>query len=117
MWAGPSRKGIIITGHWDLTNGVTDLNSFDAVVRKEMIADAGAKNVQPSRPVKICGGKQDGTLTTLTMKMASQPLVDATEEVVVAFSDRGYLAQYVRHHGVPEDPAAMRSLLSLCAPQ
>jgi hypothetical protein len=59
--------------------------------------------------VKICGGKQQGVYAKVTVKQLK-------EDIVLAVSDRPYLAEYVRKAGVKDDPAAIRSLLSLCAP-
>jgi hypothetical protein len=117
LWVGPDHKSVILTAHLDLTDlGALDLNSLDALVHQGMIVEAGANNVQPSTHVKICGGKQDGTLTKVTIASTKAPAVKVIEEVALALSDRGYIAEYVRRDGVAEDPAAMRSLLTLCAP-
>ncbi len=110
MWVDPNR-GFIITGHLDLP-GISsmDLDALDTFFHQGLVAGVGFKGtVQPSTHVKICQGKQDGTyskISTATVK----------EDVVLAVSDRGYLAQYIRPKTASEDPAAIRSLLTLCAP-
>lgn len=43
-------------------------------------------------------------------------LPNLKEDLVIAVSDRGYIAEYARGKDIPDDPAAIRSLLSLCAP-
>lgn len=110
LWYNPNGWGILMTGHFDLTEpGATDLATAYALMHREMIAAAGAGGVQPSTRVKLCGGKQDGTLTKVTIKTY-------TEEVVLAVSDRAYMAQYTRPTDSAENSAAMHSLFTLCAP-
>ena len=110
MWVDPNHKGVVMTAHLDVPDlGPVDLTTLDGLVHQGMVAEAGAGGVQPSTRVKICGGKEDGTLTKVTLK-------SVTEDIVLAVSDRGYLAEYVRRNGVAEDPAATRSILTLCAP-
>lgn len=109
MWVDPNRNGVVISGHLEIPGiSALDLDTLDSLFHQGLIAEA-AKGVQPSTRVKICGGKQNGTLTKVTLPTAQ-------EEIVLAASDRGYIAQYVRPNGVAEDPAATRSLLSLCTP-
>ena len=110
LWADPKR-GLIVTGHLDLP-GISsmDLDALDAFFHQGLVAGVGSKGtVQPSAHVKICNGKQDGTyskISTATLK----------QDIVLAVSDRGYLAQYMRPKNVADDPAAIQSILSLCAP-
>jgi len=101
-----------MAGHLDLGGmGSPDLDALDAVFHQGLVAAAGAKSTQPSTHVKICNGKQDATYTKLALD--SPPV---REDVVLALSDRGYLAEYIRRKDVADDPAALSSLLSLCAP-
>jgi uncharacterized protein len=110
MWVDPNHKGVLMSAHLDLPGVSTvDLNTLDALLHQGMVAEAGAKGVQPSTHVKICGGKQDATLTKIATPTAQA-------DVLLAVSDRGYLAEYVHPNGTPEDPAAVRALFSLCAP-
>ena len=83
--------------------------SLDALVHQGMVSQVGTKAVSASKRVKICNGTQDGTLTTMR-------LPDATEEIVLAISDRPYLAEYVRSTKLPESPTAVHALLSMCVP-
>lgn len=110
-WVDPNARGVIMAGHFDMPSGLgtLDLDTLDAAMHQGLVLRAGAKAVQPSKRVKICGGKQDGIYTEVTL-----PTV--TEDIVLAVSDRGYMAQYARRADVARDPAATRSLLSLCAP-
>jgi hypothetical protein len=85
------------------------LDTFDALFQQGLLADSSVKVIQPSKRVKICNGTQDGTLTIISTQKIIQ-------EIALAMSDRGYVSQYVRRAGVPEDPVAVRSLMSLCAP-
>ncbi len=111
MWVDPNRRGAIISGHVDLpATAPADLDTLDAAFHQGVASAEGVKDVQPSTHVKICDGTQNGTYTKLTM-------TSVKEDVVLTVSDRGYLAQYVRGKDFPDDPAAVRSLLSLCAPQ
>lgn len=110
MWVDPKHHGAVISAHLDVPGmNAVDLDSLDAVIHQGIVSVAGAKGVQPSTRVKICGGKQDGVLTKVTLPAA-------TEVIVLAASDRGYIAEYVRGKDIAEDPAATRSLLTLCAP-
>jgi uncharacterized protein YbaP (TraB family) len=111
MWSDPKRNGVIMASHIDVPSGLATLNldAFDALFAQGLLSDPSVKVMQPSRHVKICNGTQDGTLTVIS----SQKVV---EEIVLAMWDRGYVAQYVRRMGSPEDPAAVRALLSVCAP-
>jgi uncharacterized protein len=110
-WSDPKRNGVIMASHIDVPSGSATLNldAFDALFAQGLLADPSVKVMQPSKHVKICGGTQDGTLTVIS----SQKVI---EEIVLAMSDRGYVAQYVRRIGSPEDPVAVRALLSVCAP-
>jgi hypothetical protein len=110
MWVDPNRKGMLMSGHLDVPGlSDLDLDTLGSLIRKGMIAKLGDKAVQPPTRVKICSGKQDGVLTKVTL-----PAVQ--EDILVAVSDRGYIAEYVRRNGAVEDPIAMRALFSLCAP-
>ncbi len=111
MWTAPDGGQALVTGHIDIPAGAQgfDLDTFDTFFRQGLIARAGSKGVTSSAHVKICGGKQDGMLYKLTLHASS-------EDIVVGFSDRAYLAEYVRRTEIAEDAVAVRSLLSLCAP-
>ena len=109
-WVNPNHDSAIISGHLDVPSlSGPDLDKIEALMRKRMIAMAGAQGVGPSTRVKICNGKQDGVLTKMT-------LPKVTQEIMLAVSDRAYVAEYVRRNSVAEDPAATRSLSTLCAP-
>lgn len=109
MWVGPDRNGVILLAHLDLEGlGTIDLDTLGRFMVQGMSSNPGT-SVEPSKHVNICGGKQDALITKLTTPTT-------IEDMVIAISDRGYLAQYVRHAGVPADPAAVNSLLSLCPP-
>jgi uncharacterized protein YbaP (TraB family) len=110
MWVAPTHLGVIVTGHIDLP-GVSsmDLDTLDTLFHQGLVAGAGAKGVQASTHVRICNGKQDGTYSKVTLGAVRQ-------DIVLTFSGRGYLAQYIRPMSVADDPAAIRALLSLCAP-
>lgn len=106
----PNHPAAVMAGHLDVPAGsIPDLDSLDTFFHQGLVAAAGGKGVAPSRRVKICSGKQDGTYATLTIGRVQ-------EDIVLALSDRAYVAEYVRPHGLKDDPAAIRSLLSLCAP-
>ena len=109
LWANPKGGGAILTGHLSMMPGTLDLDATANLMRQGIVATAGDQSVTPIKRVKICGGKQDGVLMIVTIDKVK-------EEVVLAVSDRPYLAEYVRLAGAAEDPAALRSLLSLCAP-
>jgi hypothetical protein len=111
MWFDPKARGAMLAAHIDVPAGVAafNLDTFDALFQQGLLADNTVKVLQPSKRVKICNGTQDGTLTVIV----SQKVV---EEIALAMSDRGYVAQYMRRQGMPEDPVAARALLSLCAP-
>jgi hypothetical protein len=111
MWDAPYGAGVLITGHIDIPAGARglDLDTFDSFFQQGLIAQAGSKGVTSSTHVKICQGRQDGMRYELVLHGASR-------EIVVGFSDRAYLVEYVRRTETPEDSAAARSLLSLCAP-
>jgi hypothetical protein len=110
MWLDPLRRGVIITAHLDVEglDGV-GLDALDTFIHQGMVAAAGAGAVGPSKHVKICNGKQDALYTTITLK-------NVKEETVVTLADRAYMAQYVRRKDVPVDAAAMKALMSMCAP-
>lgn len=110
MWVDPNRHGAIISGHLDLPDlGTLNLDTLDAIFHQGMVMGAGAKGAPPSTRVKICNGKQDGTYTRVALQSVK-------EDIVLAVSDRGYIAQYVREKDVPDDPSAAKALLTLCAP-
>src|SRR5262249_40518176 len=110
MWVGPERNGIMLLAHLDLEGlGKMDLDSFGAFIQQGMGSSPGSK-VEATQRVKICGGKQDALLTKISTPTTIQ-------DVAIAITDRGYLAQYVRNAGVPADPAAVNALLTLCPPQ
>jgi uncharacterized protein YbaP (TraB family) len=110
MWVDPRGGAAIVTGHLVVGAAATpDLDAIATLLHEGMVAESGEQNVAPNKRVKICGGKQDGVLTSVT-------LGKALEETAIGVSDRPYLAEYVRRPGAPEDPAAVRSILSLCAP-
>lgn len=111
MWVDPQKGGVIITGHLDLPGlSSIDLDALDAFFHQGLVAGAGAKGVvTPLSRVKICNGKQDGTYSKLKLSTLN-------EDIVLAVSDRGYLAEYLRRKNASDNPAAIRSLLSLCAP-
>jgi uncharacterized protein len=113
MWVDPNHGGAIMAGHIDMP-GISslDLDSLDALIHVGLAQVAGGKGAQPSTRVKICNGKQNGTYSKVTL---TQP-VAVKEDIVLAVSDRGYLAEYVRRQDVTDDPAALRSILTLCAP-
>ncbi|MEO7202557.1 MAG: hypothetical protein ABI431_06980 [Candidatus Tumulicola sp.] len=111
MWSAPDFSGAMVTGHIDIPSGAQglDIDTFDTFFRQGLIAQAGRNGLKSAERVKICQGKQDG----MRYKVVLHGLV---EEIVVGFSDRAYLAEYVRRTETSQDPAAVRSLLSLCAP-
>jgi hypothetical protein len=109
MWADPNRRGAVLVGHLDIPGATgVDLDTLDALIHQGLPASADVQ-VQPSKRVKICGGSQDGMYSKITFKTV-------VEDIVVAVSGRGYVAQYVRSKGQADDPAAVRSLLTLCVP-
>lgn len=112
VWADPARGGAILLGHLELP-GISsiDLDTLDTLVHQGMIAAAGSKgSVQPSTRVRICNGTQDGSYSKVQLQIVK-------EDIVLAASDRGYVAEYVRRKSAPDNPAAIKSLLTLCAPQ
>jgi uncharacterized protein len=111
MWTAPNDNSAMITGHIDIPSGAQgiDIDTFDTFFRQGLIAQAGTKGLTSSQRVKICQGKQDGMRYQLVLH-------DVHEDIVVGFSDRAYLSEYIRRTEIAEDPAAVRSLLSLCAP-
>jgi hypothetical protein len=50
------------------------------------VAASGEQSVTSNKPVKICGGKQNGMMTGVTVEKVR-------EEIVIALSDRPYLAE------------------------
>jgi uncharacterized protein YbaP (TraB family) len=110
VWVDPNGGGVVMTGHLEMPSGLgtLDLDSLDTLFHAGIVAGANAV-VSPSTRVKICSGKQDGLYTKVK-------LATVKEDMVMAVSDRGYLAQYARRGEVVDDPAALRSLLTLCAP-
>lgn len=111
VWVDPNRNELIIAGHLDLPGiSANDLDALNTNFHQGLVAGVGPKGVvEASTHVKICGGKQDGTYTKLQVASVNQ-------DVVLAVSDRGYLAQYIRAKNTPDDPAAIKAMLSLCAP-
>jgi uncharacterized protein YbaP (TraB family) len=111
MWIDSNHRGIIIAGHLDLPGiSANDLDALDSLFHQGLVEGAGAKSqVQPSTRVRICNGTQDATYTKIKLSTVA-------EDIVLTVSDRGYLANYVRRRDIPDDPAAIRSILSLCAP-
>lgn len=112
VWVDPAHGGAILLGHLELPIVTSiDLDTLDELVHQGMIAAAGSKgSVQQSTHFKICNGTQDGTYSKVKLQTAN-------EDIVLAASDRGYVAEYVRRKSAPDDPAAIKSLLTLCAPQ
>jgi uncharacterized protein len=109
-WFAPNGEGMILTGHLAMAAAaLPDLDAVDVFFHQGLVAIAGADAVQPSKHVKVCGGKQDGLYTTVTIGAAQ-------EDIVLTMSDHVYLAQYVRRSAGDDDPAAMNSLFTLCAP-
>lgn len=110
MWVDPLRRGVIMTAHLDVEglNGM-GLDALDTFIHQGMVAAAGQNAVGPSKRVKICNGKQDALYTTITKETVK-------EDIVLAVSDRAYMAQYVRRKEMSVDPAAVKALLSLCTP-
>jgi hypothetical protein len=100
-----------MTGHLNVPAGLgtLTLDAFDALFQQGILSQAGAKLVQPSVHVTICAGTQAGTRSTVSFEKY-------TEEIVLTMAGRPYLAEYLRRTNSPEDPAAVRALLSLCAP-
>ncbi|MGB6985537.1 MAG: TraB/GumN family protein [Candidatus Aquilonibacter sp.] len=110
LWADPRGDGIIVTGHLAMAAGaLPNLDAVDVFFHQGLVAIAGADAVQPSKHVKVCGGKQEGLYTTVTIGAAQ-------EDIVLVMSDHVYLAQYVRRAAGDDDPAALKSLFTLCAP-
>jgi uncharacterized protein len=110
MWVDPQTGGVIVSGHLDLPGiAGADLDSLDALFHHGLVVVAGAKGAPPSTRVKVCNGKQDATYSKVTL-----PTVK--EDIVLAVSDRAYVGEYVRRKDVADDAAAVRSLLTLCAP-
>jgi hypothetical protein len=88
---------------------IPDLDSLDVFFHQGLVAAAGSGTVQPSKRVKICDGKQDALYTTVTLGAAK-------EDIILTMSGQAYLAEYVRNSDAKDDPAAIRALLTLCAP-
>ena len=110
MWVDPNGGGVLLTAHLDEVSAATqDLASMDALFHQGMVAAAGDKNVTPSTRIKICGEKQDATYTKVTLE-------NVKEDIVLTFSGRAYLVEYVRKVTATDDPAAIRAMRTLCAP-
>jgi uncharacterized protein YbaP (TraB family) len=109
-WVAPAGREAILTGHVDVPGGAAlDLDSVSALMREGLTVAAGSKGVGPSQRVRICRGTQDGTYSKVT-------LTTVKEDLVLAVSDRAYVAEYVRSKDQPDDAAATKALLTLCAP-
>ena len=109
MWADPNRRGAVLVGHLDIPGATgLDLDTLDGLIHQGLPASADVQ-VQPSKRVKICNGSQDGMYSKVVFKTIA-------EDMVVAVSDRGYIAQYARSKDQPDYPAALHSLLTLCVP-
>jgi hypothetical protein len=110
LWVDPKGGAGIVTGHLVLGALATpDLDAVATLLHDGLAAVSGPQSVGPNKRVKICGGKEDGVLTSVT-------IAKVLEEIAIGVSDRPYVAEYVRQVGTVEDPAAVRSILSLCAP-
>jgi cephalosporin-C deacetylase-like acetyl esterase len=110
LWVDPKGGAAIVTGHLALpVQGQLDLDTLATFLHAGISAASGQQSVTPNKRVKICGGKQDGILTAVTLSKVQ-------EEVVIGLSDRPYLAEYARRTDMTEDPAAVRAILSLCPP-
>ena len=106
--------GAIVTGHVNLPAGTPmDLATFDVYFHQGLASGAGVKSAAADKKVKICSGKQDGMYAKVTINSQGTTL---KEDIVYTLSDRAYLAEYVRAAGAKDDPAALKSILSLCAP-
>ena len=109
MWLDPKGGGAIVTGHLAMPTATSDLDAVASLVHDGIAAASGADAVTPAKRVKVCDGKSDGVAM-------SAALAKVSEQIVIAISDRPYVAEYVRANGAAENPAAARALLSLCAP-
>ena len=113
MWVDPNRAGVLILAHVDMPLSAGSdhdkLDAIDAGIRKGLAALVGGKAVTESKRVKICNGTQTGMY-------AKVALPTIKEDIVLAVSDRAYGAEYVRKVATPDDPAALHSLMTLCAP-
>ncbi len=110
LWVDPAGHGTLVASHLDMPGGNAglDLDAFGAMLQMGMGAAPGVTKVSPYTKIKICGDKQDG----LYIKSVGAKNVD----VVAAISDHAYQVQYVRSGSIADDPAALRALLTLCAP-
>ena len=109
-WVDPKGSGVLLTGHLPMSAAaLPDLDAVDVFFHQGLVAMAGSGTVQPSKHIKVCGGKQDGLYTSVAIGSAK-------EDIVIAMSDHVYLAQYVRSNTVKDDPAAIDALFTLCAP-
>jgi uncharacterized protein len=109
-WSDPIGGGVMFTAHLALpAASIPDLDSLDVFFHQGLVAAAGSGTVQPSKRVKICDGKQDALYTTVTLGAAK-------EDIILTMSGQAYLAEYVRNSDAKDDPAAIRALLTLCAP-
>jgi hypothetical protein len=110
LWADPKGGAAIVAGYFTLPGvAAQDLDTVATLIHDGIAAEAGQENVTPAKRIKICGGEQDGVFLNVT-------LGKIREEIAIGISDRPYVAEYVRGVDAPEDPAAVRSILSLCAP-
>lgn len=111
-WA--RERDLIFVGHLDAPAGTPmDLDTIEPFFHQGLVAAAGSGGVQASKSVKICDGKQHASYTKANLTVGT---AHVKEDVVLAVSDRVYLAEYVRASDAKDDPAALQSLLSLCAP-
>ncbi|MDP9017858.1 MAG: TraB/GumN family protein [Candidatus Eremiobacteraeota bacterium] len=111
-WMSPG--GGIVIGHMDTPAAMPmDLDVVAPFFHQGLVAAAGPNAVQPSKLVTICGGKQKGMYTKAKITIGAMKV---KEDVLIALTDRVYVAEYVRQVNAKDDPAAIRSLLSLCAP-
>ncbi|MBV8723719.1 MAG: hypothetical protein JO078_11590 [Candidatus Eremiobacteraeota bacterium] len=113
LWVDPNHGGGLLLAHVDMPLSAGSdhdkLDAIDAGMRKGLAALVGGKAVSQSKRVKICNGTQTGMY-------AKVALPTIKEDLVLSVSDRAYVAEYVRKVGTPDDPAALDSLMSLCAP-
>ena len=109
-WVDPKGGGVLVTGHLPMSAAaLPNLDAVDVFFHQGLVAIAGSGTVQPSKHIKVCGGKQDGLYTSVAIGAVR-------EDIVIAMSDHVYLAQYVRSNTVKDDPAAIDALYTLCAP-
>lgn len=111
MWALPG-KGAIISMHAD-TFGMKDVSQYAAAMRKGLELMGGPHSVVAFKATSVCGGKQKGWYAEVHLTQGAQHIV---EKMTIALSDRAYIAEYVRAAAAQDDPAAIASIMSLCAP-